>query len=79
MVIIKNGEVLTTYGNLKQGETFVYEGGLYMVVNHTDPGVPEITYASVNIKTGNITYRFANGTLVTKVDCVIEIAHLNHD
>ena len=79
MVIIKNGEILTSYGSLKQGDTFVYEGELYMVVNQTDPGASDKTYVSVNIKTGNITYKFANGTMVTKVDCVISITHLEPD
>ena len=68
---IRYDEHLSAYKNLKPGETFIYDNELHMVIDNTDPGADDVTYASVNLETGKITYALANGSMVKKADCEV--------
>ena len=68
---VRYDEHIVAYKNLKPGETFIYDDKLHMVIDSTDPSCEDITYASVNLETGKVTYALANGSMVKKADCEV--------
>ena len=71
MMHVRYDEHVVAYKNLEPGETFIYDNELHMVIDEKDPGCEDVTYASVNLEKGRITYALANGTMVRKADCEV--------
>lgn len=70
---VKYDELYTAYKNLKPGDTFIFDSSLRMVIDETDKGAEEPTYASVIIETGKVSYALANGSVVKKVECEVSL------
>ena len=70
---VKYDEQYTAYKNLKPGDTFIFDSSLRMVINETDKGTEDATYASVVIETGKVSCVLTNGSLVKKVECEVSL------
>lgn len=72
-ITAERNNLLKRSGPEKPGDTFIFDSSLYMVIDETDKGAEEKTYASVAIETGRVSYAFANGSVVKRVECEVSL------
>lgn len=75
MKIVCSGEAYTAYRNLAPGSAFGYDGRIYMVMDETNPDIPEKTYTAINLETGAVTLTFSNGMLVGRISCEVKVKY----